>query len=154
MINIKYHYQTTGNNPATWGSLRERECWNFLFHSVNEGDQKDQSTSRSTPSHFQSSSQIFVHRAAGGQIFFCPSFLKLLRLKTVTEISPSEVEEQYKKYLRITKWHLGRKKKMLQLIWFLSIHTHTHTHLLPFKIYLLHRSSEGKRVPLTELKIS
>lgn len=89
-----------------------------------------------------------------GRYFFVHLSLKYLdRLKTVTEISPSEVEEQYKKYLRITKWHLGRKK-MLQLIWFLSIHTHTYTHLLPFKMYLLHRSSEGKRVPLTELKIS
>lgn len=77
----------------------------------------------------------------------------LNRLETVTEISPSEAEEQYKKYLRITKWYLGRKK-MLQLIWLLSIYTHTYTHLLPFKMYLLNRSSEGKRVPLIELKIS
>ena len=76
----------------------------------------------------------------------------LNRLETVAEISPSEVEEQYKKYLRITKWYLGRKK-MLQLIWLLSIHTHTYTHLLPFKMYLLNRSSERKRVPLIELKI-
>ena len=42
---------------------------------------------------------------------------------------------------------------MLQLIWLLSIHTDTYTHL-PFKMYLLNRSSEGQRVPLIELKIS
>ena len=51
----------------------------------------------------------------------------LNRLETVAEISPSEVEEQYKKYLRITKWYLGRKKNVAIDLVVEYSHTHIYT---------------------------